>query len=416
MGRLNLRVVDYLQNPGGGERFVEAVLRHLPPDEVELTLVSNGAALDRYVALAARIARPIRFIDCQPAEHQSALRVNGECMVMGGGFFEVPPAILDQADVIWFPWVHRHLLPLTKLTRVVATFHDAIMVEFAEMMAAKDNIHGAARRIYLSAMERYSTGRLLSSQAKLVVDAKRTRDYLSKAYGPLAREPDVVYPSSEHIKAIAPEPIDHLSLPERFLLYPANIMPHKNHECLLMALAKVKAESPDHFLPLALSGNATDSISAPADYRSAYVRALVDHLGLEIGKDLLLLGTLSDGQFRAVLDRTTALVFPTMGEGYGFPPVEAGLLGVPVASSNIDIMRENLDRLRIPALWFRPDAVDQLAEILVSLSRDEARLRAAAQAAVPGIADDSWDEVGRRYAALFRQQAEFADFHQRYVG
>lgn len=416
MDRLALRVVDYLQNPGGGERFVEAVLKNLPEDAVELTFVSSGAALDRYRALGQKISSAFRYVDCPPAEYQSALTVNGQCMVMGGGFFEVPPAALKDADIVWLPWFHRHLLPLAPLSRVVATFHDAITVEFAEMMASKDNQHGAARRIYLSAMERYSTSRLMKSQARVVVDAQRTRNYLTQTHGPLPRPPEVIYPSSQHMAEIAPDPVDHLPLPKRFVLYPANILPHKNHDCLLLALAKVKAEQPEHFVPLVLTGNATQSIATGGDHRSNYLHALVRHLGLELGKDVILLGTLPDGQFRSVLERAVALVFPTFGEGYGFPPVEAALLGVPVASSDIEIMKENLERLKIPTVWFRPDSIDQLSAALATLSRDEVDLKARARAAVPEIADTRWDDVGRDYLALFRQQSEFAALSEKYLG
>jgi glycosyltransferase involved in cell wall biosynthesis len=249
-----------------------------------------------------------------------------------------------------------------------------------------------------------------------VVDAERTRTYLADTYGPLPRQPDVVYPSTKHVLDIVPAPVERLDLPERFLIFPANISPHKNHECLLIALAKVKAEAPEHFLPLVLSGSATLGIALGGDYRADRLQALAAQLGLEIGRDLHLLGTVSDGQYRAALGRASGLVFPSLMEGYGFPPIEAAMLGVPLVCSDIEIVKETLGRLDIPSLWFDARSVDDTARALAEFGRDQPKLAVQAREAAKHIHDDSWNDVGRRYRELFRQQAEFAAMHEKYGG
>jgi glycosyltransferase involved in cell wall biosynthesis len=266
------------------------------------------------------------------------------------------------------------------------------------------------------ALDDFMTRRLMGSMARVVVDAERTRDYLARTYGPLPRQPDVVYPSTGHVLDIEPAPVDRFGLPERYVMYPANISPHKNHEVLLTALARAKDVAPQHFLPLVLSGSATLGIALGGEYRADRLQSLVSRLGLTIGRDLFLLGTVSNGQYRAVLERASALIFPTLAEGYGFPPVEAALVGVPVACSDIAVMQENMQRLRIPTVWFDAQSVDDTARVLAELGRDHAALRQRAQEAAPAIEDGSWDDVGRSYREIFRQQAEFAAFHERYGG
>lgn len=51
---------------------------------------------------------------------------------------------------------------------------------------------------------------------------------------------------------------------------------------------------------------------------------------------------LSDARIAALLQGSRGLLFPSLAEGYGLPPIEAAALGVPVLVSDIDIYRETL--------------------------------------------------------------------------
>jgi hypothetical protein len=53
---------------------------------------------------------------------------------------------------------------------------------------------------------------------------------------------------------------------------------------------------------------------------------------------------------------------------------------------------------------------------LAIIGRDQAELRRRAAAAAEIAADQSWDDVGRAYLGIFRQQAEFVAFQQKYGG
>jgi hypothetical protein len=87
-----------------------------------------------------------------------------------------------------------------------------------------------------------------------------------------------------------------------------------------------------------------------------------------------------------------------------------------VVCSDIGIVKETLARLDIPSLWFDARSVDDTARALIEFGRDQPALAARAREAAKNIHDDSWNDVGRRYRELFRQQAEFAAFHEKYGG
>ncbi len=55
-----------------------------------------------------------------------------------------------------------------------------------------------------------------------------------------------------------------------------------------------------------------------------------------------LLGALPDAAVAALMDRAQALIFPTLAEGFGLPPLEAAARGLPVLCSDLPVLRELL--------------------------------------------------------------------------
>ena len=118
------------------------------------------------------------------------------------------------------------------------------------------------------------------------------------------------------LAAAAPD----LAIP--FVLYPAVTYPHKNHEVLLRALARLAADGVD--VALVVSGG-----PGPLD---AKLDSLAAELGM--GRRWHRLGRIP----RAVLDglyrQAAAMVFPSKYEGYGLPVVEAMARGCPVVAAD----------------------------------------------------------------------------------
>ena len=410
---MKLGIVDYELPRGGVERFIESVLNSLP-EETDVTIFSARRALDGYRALQEKLARPVRLVDKPVTLHQPALVRDGQAGFHGQPAFELTEDLWREQDIVWMPWANRHAIPPSCHVRTVATIHDVIAVELAEFMAAK--LEPVSKFGWLGSvgLEDLLMRRLMGSLARIAVDAKRTADHLSKTYGPPVRVPEVIYPANDHITAIEPAPIGHLGLPPRYLIYPASDSSHKNHETLFMALAKVKAQAPESFLPLVLTGANIAAIGDGAGYRSNWLRAVIGHLGLRIGRDVLLMGRLSDGEFRSVLQGAAGLVFPTLAEGFGFPPLEAAYLGVPLAVSDIEIVRETLAQIEAPALLFRAQDADDIARTLVRLAQNEAALRRAIAPCIGRTIGGNWADVGRRYLALFEEQRSMAAMYQSY--
>jgi glycosyltransferase involved in cell wall biosynthesis len=75
-------------------------------------------------------------------------------------------------------------------------------------------------------------------------------------------------------------------------------------------------------------------------------------------------GYLSDHQVVAAYQKTTALVFPSRLEGFGFPVLEAMSLGVPVVTSNTNSVGEIAGDA---AITVDPESVDEIAKAYLKM-------------------------------------------------
>jgi glycosyltransferase involved in cell wall biosynthesis len=214
--------------------------------------------------------------------------------------------------------------------------------------------------------------------------------YRRAVYGATARRSRLVLTISEHARAtlierLGLEParvraihlaVDHARFTpdpavarEPFLLYPANRWPHKNHDRLFSALALVRRERPE--LRLVLTGSGHEGHPVPDG---------VDVLGRVPADELLRL-------YRSA----SALVFPSLYEGFGMPLLEAMAVGCPVASSNAGSLPEVAGDA---AVLFDPRDPEAIAAgILAALARaPELAPRGIARAAL-----FTWDGCARAH-------------------
>ena len=104
-----------------------------------------------------------------------------------------------------------------------------------------------------------------------------------------------------------------------YFLYPANFWKHKNHESLLVAYQIYRTLAGVEAWDLVLTGH--------EDERTLEIKELAASLG--VGSHIRFLGYISDNQLADLYMNASALVFPSLHEGFGIPPVEAMHFGIP---------------------------------------------------------------------------------------
>jgi glycosyltransferase involved in cell wall biosynthesis len=188
------------------------------------------------------------------------------------------------------------------------------------------------------------------------------------------------------------ELLSSFGLPERFVFYPANIWAHKNHERLLEALAA----SADDELALLLSGQTYGRLEALlAHARRLGVEQRVRHIG-----------HVSPSTVAAVLRRAQALVYPSLHEGFGAPPLEAMACGCPVASSLntslVEVCGDSVEHLQ-------PDDPAQMAAAIDRVTGDRATRRRLREAGLARAARFTWEGAALRHRAIYEELAATSD-------
>jgi glycosyltransferase involved in cell wall biosynthesis len=270
---------------GGSETYVRELLRHL---------ARGGRRSYRVVlpSLAPDIAGGL------PSEVASEYRAGGTIprRLLAMTEAAVRPGRLrprfEQADVVHYPLTLR--LP-TVSRPTVTTLLDVQHLDLPQMFSRAErafravawarSVRGADRVIVISdfVRERAVAKLGLDPEAIRVVHLGVDHERLSPATGPR----------------------------EEFLLYPARRWPHKNHERLFAAFAQLRRDDPE--LRLVFTGGGHPPTAAD---------------GIEVR------GLVSTDELVDLYRRAAALVFPSLYEGFGQPPLEAMACGCPVACSN----------------------------------------------------------------------------------
>ena len=164
-----------------------------------------------------------------------------------------------------------------------------------------------------------------------------------------------------------------------FLLYPARAWPHKNHERLFAAFAELRRRHPELELVLTAYEGPT-----PPGVRSV--------------------GHVSRDELVRLYRTASGLVFPSLYEGFGQPPLEAMACGCPVASSNAAALPEVCgDAARL----FDPTSVEEMVAAVEEILSEPEVWRARGLARASAF---SWDETARAhddaYAAVVDGDAD----------
>jgi glycosyltransferase involved in cell wall biosynthesis len=158
----------------------------------------------------------------------------------------------------------------------------------------------------------------------------------------------------------------------RFLVYPARAWPHKNHERLFDAFAELRRRQPDLELVLTAYDGQT-----PPGARS--------------------LGHVSREELVRLYRTAAGLVFPSLYEGFGQPPLEAMACGCPVASSNAAALPEVCGE---GARLFDPTSTDDMVEAVEEILSGPAEWSAKG---IARAAHFSWEATARAHDAVYAE-------------
>ena len=267
----------------------------------------------------------------------------------------------------WTDYVH----PPVSRARIVLTIHDLAFAHDASW-------HGDDAPVLLA-----RTQRAAAQAAAIVVPTRATAADVAR-FLPEAPTPRVIPFAADHALRQPPAPPPFAGAP--YLLCVGTIEPRKNHLQLLAAWRRL----PDRprLVVVGRAGWACDEITAA--------------LRAAEGDGVLWLEGADDRRTFALLQHATALLYPSRFEGFGFPPLEAMALGVPVLAGDSAAVREVAEDAALLC-----DAADAaaLAEALARLCGDAALRRDLIARGRRRAAAFSWQRCAEQHAALYREVA-----------
>lgn len=165
-----------------------------------------------------------------------------------------------------------------------------------------------------------------------------------------------------------------------YLLYTGNLKPHKNLGVLIKAFSLIKDRFPDFRLVLA---------GIPPD--RSFMQSLIRW---RISDRVVVKHYLAQQDLIRYIDGADFFVFPSLYEGFGFPPLEAMARKKAVISSPGGSLKEILGE---SALYFSPDSPEELAEKITLLIENEGIKKDFETKGYAHSSNFSWKKTLREY-------------------
>ena len=294
--------------------------------------------------------------------------------------FSVPPIewFVGNCDVVHGT---NFVVPPTARAARVVTVHDLTVVLYPEICDAPNLAFPAlVRRAVAEGAWVHTPSYFVADQVVdvLGVDPERVR--------------------AVHLGIPALDPVSRsngapFSLPEgcrRYILAVGTIEPRKDHPLLVSAFASVSAAHPDVALVVVGSdGWGTERFNAAV--QSSPVRDRI-----------LRLGFLDDAALAAVLGQASVLAYPSLYEGFGFPPLQAMTAGVPVVATSTGSIPEVVGN---GAVLVTPGDGDALAGALCGVLDGGPEVAATVERGRQQSENFSWEACAEGLARLYADAA-----------
>ncbi|HVM26125.1 MAG TPA: glycosyltransferase family 1 protein [Mycobacteriales bacterium] len=357
---------------GGLGRYVDNLLLALARAGTDLVLTCQRADAERY----RRLGEHVTVVPGPPAISHRPARLAWEQTGL--------PQVAEQvgAEVVHAP---HYTMPLRTGCPVVVTLHDVTM--FTEPA-----VQDSGRATFF----RSATRTALRRADRCVVPSAATRDELVRVLDADAGRIDVAYHGVDRTVFHRPDEGERARVSarlgldgRRWIAFLGKIEPRKNVPNLVRAWVQAFSDREDAPALVVAGASGWD------DDVDRVVREVPAHLRV------LRPGYLRITDLPGFLGGATMLAYPTLGEGFGLPVLEAMSCGAPVLTSR---------RLAIPevggdAVEYTDVDPDSLSAAMLALYDDEDRRRALTEAGLARAEEFTWDRSAAQHLAAYEAAA-----------
>jgi glycosyltransferase-like protein len=186
----------------------------------------------------------------------------------------------------------------------------------------------------------------------------------------------------------------------KLILAVGGVEPRKGSRELFQALGILKSRG--HQIHLAILGG--HSFQDYEDYRQEAI-GLLPSLGLELGRDVITVGTVDEQALGQWFRAADVLAYPSTKEGFGLVALEGLAADLPVVASSIPVFKEFLTdgvSALLPETG-NPEAISDAIESILLSNDLRSRLIAGGQSV---LADYTWEASAIKHCRIYREVLE----------
>jgi glycosyltransferase involved in cell wall biosynthesis len=236
--------------------------------------------------------------------------------------FRLPAHLLRaRYDLVFYPY---NVLPLFHPTKSIVAIHDVKIQNSRRFLLGRQYSDGG----------KYLPGAVRSAE-RLIFVSEFTRREAEKDIGPLANAVVVhegiadIYDRGELTQSEVATLKKKYGIRDRFVMAFGASTKHKNIDFLVRSFLRVRRQLPGEFQLLL--------VGCPEPDSSDYFRKLMEN---HSENGVVCIGFVQDMDVVALYNCTDCFVYPSLYEGFGFPPLEAMACGAPVLASNVSAIPE----------------------------------------------------------------------------
>jgi len=244
-----------------------------------------------------------------------------------------------EYDLFWSP---HYNIPIFLRKKLLVTIHDFFHLDMPEF------VQGFEKKLYARLMFNR-----VSKRANEIITVSNFSKNQSAVHLGENNNVNVIYNGVDqkwfHLEK-------DKSQEKTYILFVGNVKPHKNLKNLIKAYELIKNDIVED---LVIVGKKEGFITG-----DSYISSLNN----DLLKRITFTGYVSDAELKSWVCNAKALVFPSIYEGFGLPPLEAMACGTPVITSDAASLPEVC---KDAAIYFDPYNIEDIAEKLRSTLNNE---------------------------------------------